>query len=70
MTGQNGKKMISNTGKPHDTLCSAVLVSLIMQLATQQEIYLLIHLSPSILAFQRFIVVAVRFFSAVTTRDI
>ena len=69
MTGQNSKKTISNTGKSRGTLCSAVSVSLIMQLTTQQGVYLLVRLSPSLLAFHRFILVAVRFFSAVTTHD-
>ena len=69
MTGQNGKKTTSNTDKSRGALCSAVPVSLIMQLTTQQEAYLLVCLSPSVLAFQRFILVAARFFSAVTTCD-
>ena len=70
MIGQNGNKMISNTGKLRGVLCSVVPVSLIIQLTTQQEVYLLICLSSSVLAFQRFILVAVRFFSAVMTCDI
>ena len=69
MTSQNSKKMISNTGKLRGALCSAVPVSLIMQLTTQQEVYLLVCLSPSVLAFHRYILVAARFFSAATTRD-
>ena len=69
MTGQNGKKTIPNTGKSRGTLCSAVPVSLTMQLATKQEVYLLVHLSLSVLAFQRFILVVARFFSAAMTRD-
>ena len=52
MTGQNGKKTISNTGKSRGTLCSGVPVGLVMQLTTQQEINLLIRLSSSVLAFQ------------------
>ena len=69
MTGQNGKKTISNIGKSRGTLCSGVPVGLVMQLTTQQEINLLIRLSSSVLAFQRFILVAVRVFSAATMRD-
>ena len=69
MTGQNGKKMMSNTAKSRGVLCSAIPVGLVLQLTTQQDVYLLIRLSPSVLAFQRFILVAISFFSAVTTYD-
>ena len=48
MTGQNGKKTISNTSKSHGALCSAVPVSLILQLTTQQEVCLLNHSSLTI----------------------
>ena len=41
-----------------------------MQLTTQQKVYLLICLSPSVLVFQQFILVAVRFFSAAMMHDI
>ena len=69
MTGQNGKKTISNTDKLRSALCSVVPVSLIMQLRIQQEVYLLVCLSPLVLAFQRFILAAARFFSAATMCD-
>ena len=69
MIGQNGKKMMFSTAKSRSALCSAILVGLILQLTTQQDIYLLIRLSPSVQAFQRFTLAAVSFFRAATTRD-
>ena len=69
MTGQNSKKTMSNTGKLRGVLCSAIPVSLILQLTAQQDVFLHICLSPSVLAFQQFILVAVGFFSAATMRD-
>ena len=54
---------MSSTAKSHGA-CSAILVSLVLQLTTQQDVYLLIRLSPLVLAFQRFILVAISFFNA------